>query len=363
MAVNQRLLDIMTRHQVYLEQVKLYQAQQFNQVLLNLQAELSRQFALLDYNDLDDLTKAKLYMFIQAIKASQFKIYNAYTSNILTMISDFSEVDTKLTKNILQNVYINKSTPFPDDDEDYADIDTPVDSLTPQQKDDRRKFLLIPFPINKTIKSTYTNAVLPANGIPPVSFLNAFAATASNSVVNLINQGYSNNWSKQETLDNIIGTASANFKDGAFNKIYNQNSAVLNTILQHVSSIAQTSVASQIYEQYMWVSVLDNRTTEICRSRDGNIYKYGDGPLPPAHINCRSKTVPYIEDGGDSDYEATYYGWLQNQPTAVQNDILGINKAGGLRNGSVNSTDIDKFTNNKTLTMEQFANKIGLILS
>jgi len=54
-------------------------------------------------------------------------------------------------------------------------------------------------------------------------------------------------------------------------------------------------LAKQIVEAYQWSSVLDDRTSDICRYLDGKIFTIGELSArvkPPAHFNCRSVLVP-----------------------------------------------------------------------
>jgi len=43
------------------------------------------------------------------------------------------------------------------------------------------------------------------------------------------------------------------------------------------------------------VATLDNVTSEICQNEDGKVYDIGDGPRPPFHFNCRTRTVPVLK--------------------------------------------------------------------
>lgn len=43
--------------------------------------------------------------------------------------------------------------------------------------------------------------------------------------------------------------------------------------------------------KYRYTAIIDGRTTIICASRDGRLFKRGDRPLLPAHVNCRSTYV------------------------------------------------------------------------
>lgn len=53
-------------------------------------------------------------------------------------------------------------------------------------------------------------------------------------------------------------------------------------------------------EQYQISATLDNKTTEICRDEDSEVYDVdkavvGDN-YPPFHYNCRTTTIPYYDD-------------------------------------------------------------------
>lgn len=52
--------------------------------------------------------------------------------------------------------------------------------------------------------------------------------------------------------------------------------------------------AKQIIVAYQWSSILDDRTSEICRYMDGKIFGVAESESikPPAHFNCRSVLVP-----------------------------------------------------------------------
>jgi hypothetical protein len=68
--------------------------------------------------------------------------------------------------------------------------------------------------------------------------------------------------------------------------------------VNHVNSHAHQEVWAandDIVAKVQWVSTLDQATTPICRGRDGETYPVNSGPRPPAHIGCRSTTVPVLK--------------------------------------------------------------------
>ena len=107
------------------------------------------------------------------------------------------------------------------------------------------------------------------------------------------------------------------------------------TAVKHISTVARQEFHKQnpgVIAEERWNAVLDGRTSEICRSRDGKVYEVGKGPQPPAHPRCRSTRV-----GVDPDYppprKRTYDQWLRDQSEEVQNEILGKGKADLFRDG------------------------------
>ena len=70
-------------------------------------------------------------------------------------------------------------------------------------------------------------------------------------------------------------------------------------------------------ERYEIVATLDSRTSEICQGLDGKVFDFKDYEIgttaPPFHVNCRTTTAPYFEDGEEEKRAArdkdgkTYY--------------------------------------------------------
>jgi SPP1 gp7 family putative phage head morphogenesis protein len=175
-----------------------------------------------------------------------------------------------------------------------------------------------------------------------------------------IRRGYANNWTMQQVMAFITGASVDTFVGGLYARYLAQELSLTATLFQHVSTIVQAEVASSTTNKYEWVSILDNRTTVICWNRNGTIYVYGEGPLPPAHWNCRSKVVPYF--GESVQLPSSYYSWLKDQPNAFQNDALGESVAAKLRSGELNASDFAKISTKTPLSLEQFLNKIQYMI-
>ncbi len=113
-----------------------------------------------------------------------------------------------------------------------------------------------------------------------------------------------------------------------------------------------------------------------CASLDGTVHPIGEGPHPALHWGCRSIRVPLVQQGvalalpgGRRTAEGvrpvsarlTYGGWLKKQPEAVQDEVLGVERAKLFRSGKVS---IQRFTDDtgKVYTLEELAKREGLAL-
>ena len=106
--------------------------------------------------------------------------------------------------------------------------------------------------------------------------------------------------------------------------------ALIRTSNSHIASAVHHKTYEEnpdLIAEYEWRSTLDSRTTPICQSRDGMRYKVGEGPLPPAHVSCRSTTTGILKDFPPPK-RVTYKEWLAKQPPDIQDEALGGKKRG-----------------------------------
>lgn len=354
---NQRLYDIATRHQVYIEGVKVQMAREFNFVLAELRLELNKLLRRIKYKTLDGLTKAELNRLVVSLRDSQSKVYNAYTQQILKQLKDFMAADLEVSRRAyVQNV-------LQDDSESVISDERAVKFL----EEENNQTSAIPLyglaaitGNNDRLWSAVTNAPIPANGIYLVPFIKTFSTSAQAGVENIVRKAWANGWTLEETISAITGEDARQGTSSQLQRVGVQASAVVATAVQHVSAIVGAGVVSALFGWYMWHSVMDSRTTEICSSRNHRRYRYGAGPIPPAHIRCRSHIAPIV--GNDDIAAETFYTWAVRQPENVQDDILGEADAEALRNGSLKEKDLERYEP-RPLTLEAFRRKINEILS
>jgi len=171
---------------------------------------------------------------------------------------------------------------------------------------------------------------------------------------NILNS-IANNSSQKDIISSVRGTRVRGFKDSVLNGSKNHISTIANTAVQTLSSKTKMHLwGKQSSSQYIWISVLDSRTSPICRSRSNKIYKVGNGPIPPAHPRCRSIIMKYTKG---LEVPESYSEWLKKQPTDVVSDILGNYKAKLFMSGKVS---LDRFTTERgrELTIDELKRKL-----
>lgn len=213
----------------------------------------------------------------------------------------------------------------------------------------------------------------------------------------------------------VVGTRKNNYTDGILSMTRRDAQAIVRTAVNHVSNTARNYVwdaNSDVITARIWTSTLDGRTSAVCRARDGHGAPVGDNPLPegvpplkpanakpPAHINCRSVMVAYIDGvglvgqrptvvdtrtpkGREVDFRAeakargvpiqdvrkewaernvgrvpaatTYQDFLSRQSASFQDEVLGKTKGALFRKGGLT---VDNFVDRagNELTLEQLA--------
>lgn len=133
-------------------------------------------------------------------------------------------------------------------------------------------------------------------------------------VMSTVQNGLMNGLTSEQIQREIFGTAKQNHKDGILQHTRNYinntntNSGVVRTTVNGVQNESKRllyNANSDIVDKLQYSSMFDGRTSFICASRDGNIYRLGSEPPLPAHINCRSQYIPDI-DGLDIESTRPY---------------------------------------------------------
>ena len=123
--------------------------------------------------------------------------------------------------------------------------------------------------------------------------------TIRNSTFNLIKlrivQAQSNGEPLSSAITSIKGTRKNKYRDG----ILKRQRAKFITVTDSWIQASSTKTSDKVHQvnpfitMSIYLAVLDERTTDRCRSLNGNIYPVGEGVFPPQHYYCRSRRVPY----------------------------------------------------------------------
>ena len=370
---NKRLYDIAIRQQIYVEGVKVQFAREFNFVLAELRLELNRVLSRVKYKTLDGLTKAELNKLVLSLRESQSRIYSKYTQQLIKQLKDFMAVDLEMNRRAYSvahaemNLEDGAAPPkIPTDAQAIAYIKQQNESSNIKQQNESSNIIPL-FGIasvtgnNDRLWSAVTNAPIPANGLYLLPFVKTFATSAQAGVENTIRKAWSNGWTLQETIAELTGEDAKQGTSSQLQRVGVQASAVVATAIQHVAAVVGAGAISGLFGWYIWLSVMDSRTSEICTSRNRKRYRFGQGPIPPAHIRCRSHIAPIV--GNDDIAAETFYNWAVRQPANVQDDILGEANGESLRNGSLKEKDLSKYEATRPLTLEEFRRKIIEVIS
>jgi SPP1 gp7 family putative phage head morphogenesis protein len=109
---------------------------------------------------------------------------------------------------------------------------------------------------------------------------------ALHRVIQQINLGMVQGEGIDDIRDRLVDNALVNNKRAA--------EAVTRTAVNHVTNRAHSAMAKEnprLFPHYRWHSVLDMKTSAMCRARAGQVYETGKGPIPPGHWWCRSTVV------------------------------------------------------------------------
>ena len=321
---NKQLYDTATRLAVYVEGIKAYQTTQFNKLLAESSELLSKTLWRIKYETLDGLSKAQLNKLLLELRKSQSKIYSAYTTELIKMLRDFMHVD--LTVN--RKVWVDSALSFEDwytSGEEIPDDNDAIEYIKDNGNSSQSWLGLAAITGaatangSKQLWSVVTNKPIAANGMTIEPFIRHFTLQAQANVENTFRKAWVNNYTVKQLNQELLGET-VQGTGSLMARIRNQSRAIIHTVISEVHATVTGGVSSSLFGRYQWHSMMDSRTTEICRSRHLKIYEYGKGPIPPAHINCRSHIVP-LGNGEAYQVDESLFEWLTRQPQIVKKNM------------------------------------------
>lgn len=317
------ITSLATRQQVMLERLKAGEVKKLATFLKQAADVIRRR---LSQGELTDMERGRAELQLQTIRTELTAIYGQAGQTMVDGMKDYADFAGGYETRAIDAVLIHG-----------------VDVATPAANQIYAAAIARPMTSGKT-----------ATLLEP--FISEWSSRSVTAIENTVRQGFFEGRTNQQIVKDIIGTKANGYQDGIIDVTRRSAETVVRTSIQHVAQVARNEVYAanaDIVARYEWVSTLDNRTSPSCRALDGREFEIGKGPLPPLHPNCRSSTVPvinnkYIRDtlqqgatrvsaDGPVPANMSYYEWLKTQPADFQNEAIGPVRAQLLRDGGLSA--------------------------
>lgn len=341
MATAELLIEAATRNAVLIERLKAGEVEKIDPFLRRIDKDLRDK---LSRDTLTGYSRNRLEDLLRTIDAMLAQIHGEYTAQLMLDLFDVAAYEAQFEARSLDQVLVNIAAAVPTIQAVQAAVRVQPLSVTGQ---DGGKLL--------------------------DAFVADWTQAERNRVTGAIRMGFVQGETNQQVINRIRGTKALKYSDGLLAITRRNAEAVVRTGIQHAANVARMETwktNSDVVTGYRWVSTLDGRTSSQCRSLDGRLFKMGKGPVPPAHIRCRSTTAAeldaryaFLDEGatrsskdGYVDATETYYSWLQKQPAEFQRIALGAERAKLFREGGLSAerfAELQLDRNFKPLTLEQ----------
>ena len=184
-----------------------------------------------------------------------------------------------------------------------------------------------------------------------------WSAGRKDRVLSTLRMGFAQGDSIPDMVKRLRGTKSQGYKDGVLNVSRRSAATIARTATNHMVAQADAAFVDRnkdAVKSVVWTSVLDTRTSDVCRANDGREFTPNEkwqGKLP-AHPNCRSVwTFAYEGQGPREDKD--YYEWLRDQPRDYVVEALGRKRAALFLDGGLGKRDLIRVATGRPYTLEE----------
>ena len=317
MSSNNALIDAVTLRQILIQRYSAGEAKRLVKNLARLSAQLKKTIG-------SDYGKVRAVRLAQQVEKIANTLLNEYGDDMIAGLKEFGADEAEFARQAILATTAAEAVSSPSIRQIQASIT-------------KRPMKLI------SGKKTQTLTIEQA--------AKRFSKKRSKEIAQIIRDGSTIGKTSQEIVRDINEIVNG--------KIRNQAASLVRTSTNHIGNIARSATYAAnddviIGEEY--TATLDSNTTITCAGFDGKIFEIGKGPLPPLHYGCRSVRVPRVNPeydlgsgitgerasiDGPVSGSVTYGGFLKRQNAAVQNEVLGFERAKLFRSGKLS---IGKFT-------------------
>jgi SPP1 gp7 family putative phage head morphogenesis protein len=322
MATSPNLINSTTRHQVFLERLKSGEANKFGPFFVAILTELTRRLAR---SELTVLGRARTERLLMALDAALSEVYTDFRRALIADAIDIANAEARFAARELDVIF---------------DRNAGFESVIPGRAQVRAAVLSSPLSVRG-----------PGGGKLLEPWLRGWSRGQVEMVTGVIRQGFF----EGQTNAAMIRT----LRDSTLDVSKRSAEAVVRTAVQHVASAARMETLKEnddVVTGYRWIATLDQRTCLVCAPLDNTVQKFGEGPVPPLHPQCRCAIAPeldgrfaFLDEGatrsaggakgfaGPVDAKETYFSWLKKQPAAFQDAAIGPKRAALLRDGGLSA--------------------------
>lgn len=316
-------IDLATRQQVYLERLKAGFVGRWQPTQENLRRRIREVMGALEIDTMQDLTRRQLQRVLADLRNAHLSVTGPAMSEFLAEMPGLAAFAAGLEISGLSSL-----------------VATPPRFNAP------------------TARLAYQAALenpVQATGELLADMVGNWPALDALRVSNVVQKGWGQGRTLQQMIREVCGSKAGGWKDGILDISRKNAGTVIHTATQHVANAARMDVwerNADLVKKYQWISTLDRRTTQQCKSLDGRTFEPGKGPMPPIHPNCRSTTVAVLgsewdfldagatrassgPNAGYVDAGLDYYDWLKQQPETFQQVALGPMRAKLFRDGGL----------------------------
>ena len=278
-------LDHAIELQIQVEQAKEGYEEEIALLLLSLKKTVT---TLIEYEELSELAPTALNRRLVSLRREIADTFLKQENKIMMFVERASGIVATREASKLREMYLGKQLSVPSPEE---------------------------------LKAYVKRQIMQSSGQDLKAYVRTEMKREAARVSNAINR-LSRRLSNQEIVRAINGTQR---QPGLLKSVERGIRAAERTAMQHSAVAAKDALYlanSELVERVIFIAVLDNKTTPICRTLDKTVYPVGVGPRPPMHPNCLSGDTNVLSGSRISNiYKRRYEGIICEIKTASGRSI------------------------------------------
>jgi SPP1 gp7 family putative phage head morphogenesis protein len=356
------LFDVLARNAMLVECLKVDRHNSFVPVAKTLSKTIRSILADIGKPSIAELNKLEMSRLLSDVSRSCWDQLNAWNGEYTDYLSDLFETNMDLQK-VLMASYMQA-----DDKEDIDVLSIGNANAYFRRRKERDEFVPFMGWHGLMQKGGYPFAESRLNGTPNPATGQTMADMQQGTlggivaaILNRIRRGATNAETDAEITAAVVGSAAPDGSTSELQRAQTNVNVMIDTTMQQSVQSANRIVQSAVSDRYQWISVMDNRTSDICRSLNLRVFEYGKGPLPPAHMRCRSHIMPYIS--GEPAPDTSFFAWASDQPMVFIGRVFPRSVADTFANRTARAADHPRYAATRPMTLQEYSGSANITLS